>query len=138
MNTKYSNIEIKEAADQLREWVKPGDRVYTVLKHVSASGMYRVIDLYLIKDNRPMRISGYAAKLLEGYDRKHEGCRAGGCGMDMGYHLVMNLGYALYSDGYTCPGKDCPSNDHNNPPHPEPDGKMHHNSGGYAFRQEWM
>lgn len=132
---KYTKQEIKEATDQLREWVRPGDTVYTIIKHVSASGMYRVIDLYLIKDNNPFRISGYAAKLLEGYDRKHEGCRAGGCGMDMGFHLVYNLGSALFREGWECIGDRCPSNVHFNDPKST---EVVHTDGGYSLKQQWM
>ena len=65
-----------------------------------------------------------------------------GCGMDMGFELVYNLGYALWPNGYTCTGdskefgKRCRSNEHSNgdrnyQPH-------HHTDGGYAFRQEWI
>jgi hypothetical protein len=119
----------------------PGDTIYTRLVHVSRSGMYRVIDLYVIRDNVPLRLSWSAAVLLEGYDRRHEGAKASGCGMDMGFHLVHNLGYALFPDGFECTGRDeymnrCPSNDHSNgdrdyTPH-------HHSSGGYAFKQVWI
>lgn len=141
MNAKEKERE--EARQKLLEMIKPGDTVYTVLRHVSRSGMYRAIDLYIMQDNQPVWISYTAAKLLEGYDQRHEACRASGCGMDMGFHLVHNLGYALFPDGFQCTGDNrdnhyCPSNDHNNTPYPPRDGKMHHTSGGYALRQRWM
>lgn len=125
-----------EAFTYLRDLVKPGDTIYTSLKHVSRSGMYRVIGLYVMVDNKPVWISGMAARLLEGYDRNHEGCRAGGCGMDMGFHLVHNLGYALYGDGFECTGEGCPSNDHSNG---DRDYSPHmHKSGGYSLKQSWL
>ena len=133
----YTPEEI-EAINYLKGIIKPGDVIYTSLKHVSRSGMYRVIDLYIMKNNEPWRISGYAAHLLEGYDRRHEGCRAGGCGMDMGFHLVYNLASVLFRDGFQCPGDGCPSNDHNNAPHPAADGTMYHKGGGYALKQRWL
>lgn len=123
--------------------IKPGETIYTKLVHVSRSGMYRVIDLYIMRDNEPLRISYSVGTLLEGYDKRHEGAKASGCGMDMGFHLVMNLGYALFPNGFECTGQKaisdrlrCPSNDHSNGdrdylPH-------HHNSGGYAFFQRWL
>ncbi len=106
----------QEAIDTLRTQfnLKPGDTIFCSLRHVSRSGMYRCIDLFVMRDNEPLRISWTAAQLLEGYDKRHEGCKASGCGMDMGFHLVMNLGYSLFPDGFDCVGKDCPSNDHSN------------------------
>jgi hypothetical protein len=94
--------------------LKSGETIYTKMVHVSKSGMYRVIDLYVMRDNEPLRISYSAGMLLEGYDTKHEGAKANGCGMDMGFHLVHNLGYALFPDGFECTGEHCPSNDHTN------------------------
>ncbi len=146
----------QEARERLYKLVEPGDTVFTVLKHVSRSGMYRVIDLYVIKDNEPLRITHSAGMLCEGYDRKHEGAKASGCGMDMGFELVYNLGYRLFPDGFGCTGEKCPSNDHSNgdrcyTPHMAAedckgaDGKpcdCHaehwHTSGGYALRHRWM
>lgn len=134
MTTKQAR-ERQEAIDYLRELIKPGDTVYTILKHVSRSGMYRVIDLYVMIDNQPRRISNTAADLLGGYDYKHEGCKASGCGMDMGFHLVYNLSYALYPE-YKClkPGK-CPSSDHQGRDY---DKVFDNHSDGYAILQSWM
>jgi hypothetical protein len=95
MNTKA------EAIKELKEYLNKGDTVYTVLRHVSRSGMYRVISLIAIKDNQPVILDGLAANILpEGYDHRHHGCKASGAGMDMGFHLVYELGYALFGDGY--------------------------------------
>lgn len=98
MNAKQ--MDKQNAIDELKELVKPGDTVYTLLRHTSSSGMSRAIDLYVMRDNSPQRISYTAAKLLEGYDNKHDACKASGCGMDMGFHLVYNLSTTLFSDGY--------------------------------------
>ncbi len=70
-------------------------------------------------------------------DRKNWGVKMGGCGMDMGYHLVNNLGYALFPNGVPCTGEDCPSNDHNNGDRDYTAGKLHRD-GGYAFRHRWL
>jgi hypothetical protein len=59
--------------------------------------MYRVISLYVIQDNQPKWITRLAADLLEGYDERHEGAKAHGCGMDMGFHLVYNLSSVLFA-----------------------------------------
>jgi hypothetical protein len=134
--TKITKAEQTEAREFLGKLIEPGDTVFTTLKHVSRSGMSRVVDLHVIKDNEPVRISYSAAMLLEGYNQRHEGANVGGCGMDAGFHLVHNLGYRLFPDGFTCVGKRCPSNDHSNgdrdyTPH-------HHHSGGYALNHRWM
>jgi len=112
--TKARQQELEGHLQWLRKHLMPGDTVYTSLKHVTRSGMYRVIELYIIQDNTPFRITGFAADLLEGYDLRHEGAKAHGCGMDMGFHLVYNLSSRLFPDGFDCIGKDCPSNDHMN------------------------
>ena len=95
-----------EAADRLRQWLKPGDTVYCILRHVSASGMSRRIFCLSIKP---------APDMPEGIDRRHmdrnvaivlglrekpraEGVIIGGCGMDMGFEIVYRLGHALYGD----------------------------------------
>lgn len=132
----------QEALDTLKSFnLTPGEVIYTKLCHVSRSGMYRVIDLYIIRDNVPLRISYSVGTLLEGYDRKHEGAKASGCGMDMGFHLVHNLGYTLFPDGFECTGRDshpnrCPSNDHSNGDRNY--AHHHHQEGGYAFIQKWL
>ena len=41
--TKAAEAERAEAIAKLREWIKPGDTVYTVLDSVSRSGMSRHI-----------------------------------------------------------------------------------------------
>lgn len=116
MTTKPSQAKIEQSKKDLRKLVKPGDTLYVKLNHRSASGMYRCIDVFVIKKNEPLRLSWSVAEVTGlGYDRKHEGVRASGCGMDMGFHVVYELSHALYSKGYKCKGKGkCPSNYHNN------------------------
>lgn len=45
--TKLQDEERKEAQAELRKLLRPGATIYTVLRHVSASGMFRVIDLLI-------------------------------------------------------------------------------------------
>ena len=117
--------------------IKPGDTIYTVLRHVSRSGMTRVIDLIRIVDGRPISIVGPAAQLLAlGLDRDRWGVRMSGCGMDMGFAAVYELSYALFKGGFTCTGEGCPANDHANG---DRDYTPHaHSDAGYALRQRWM
>jgi hypothetical protein len=97
MATTKAKREAKaEAVAQLLKILKPGQTVYTVLRHVSSSGMTRRIDLYVIQGKQPRFISGYVARALEYRQHKSGGLIVGGCGMDMGFHLVHSLGYALW------------------------------------------
>jgi hypothetical protein len=88
--------EKEESRQALRKLLKPGDTVYTVLRHVSRSGMMREIDLYIVRKGEPWYITYHVGKALEYSQRNHSGLRVSGCGMDMGFHVVHSLGYALY------------------------------------------
>ena len=133
---KVTQEDKKQALERLQGILQPGDTIYTTLKHRARSGMYRVIDLYVIKDNEPIWLSYSAGILLEGYDTRHEGAKGHGCGMDVGYHLVHNLGRVLFPNSFICIGENCPSNDHSNG---DRDYTPHlHSSGGYAFHHKWL
>lgn len=94
---KPSELESIDAVLDLRSILKPGDKIYTTLRHVSRSGMQRVIDVHVISDNEPRWIGYLVAKALEyRFDDRKQGIVVGGCGVDMGFHLVNNLGYRLY------------------------------------------
>ena len=98
---KVTQAEKQDAMDRLKAYnMQPGETVYTTLKHCSRSGMSRVIDLYIMRDNVPLRISWSVGTLLEGYDLKHGGAKASGCGMDMGFHLVYELSRCLFPGGF--------------------------------------
>lgn len=76
------------------------DSVYSVLRHVSASGMSRNIDFYVIRDNQPRYITGLLAMALGYKQAKNGGLTVGGCGMDMGFHIIYTLSSILYkTDG---------------------------------------
>jgi hypothetical protein len=121
-----ARLHKEQCLNSLRESLKPGDTVYTVLRHVSRSGMYRVIDLYKLKESGPEWLSGLAkgAGIGEEPRGRHEGVGVGGCGMDMGFELVYRLGYALWPNG-----TESPHGTRNG----EPD-----SDGGYALKQRWM
>jgi hypothetical protein len=165
---RYTNEQKTEALAKLREILQPGATVHCVLRHVSRSGMSRSISLFAFPpgENSPTDITYWAARALgESIDRKHDGIRIGGCGMDMGFALVYRLSSVLFPSGFGCIGEEpvrCPSNDHSNgdrdytthglfdensmPENREPgsgektDGcRRHwHSSGGYALRHRWM
>lgn len=171
--TKAQKAEQAEAIAQLRDWIKPGDTVYTILDHVSSSGMSRAIRVlvptihgngvestapggkptdYIRKDSisvdfiHPNWAVGKALQLRhwKRNGREQDALLVGGCGMDMGFHLVYELSSVLYGQrfcsqckrripddyptnvtcgecdgeiigGYQCLGKGkCPSNYHSN------------------------
>ncbi len=60
--------------------------------------MSRDIDLYVIRDNRPVYLTGYASTIL-GYPlSKNRGMRVGGCGMDMVFHCMSSLASSIGRD----------------------------------------
>lgn len=140
--TKKALQAQQEAREHLRATLKPGDTIYTVLRHVSKSGMSRDIDLYKMTADGPEYLSGYAAVALGERRAPDQGIRVGGCGMDMGFHLVYNLSRTLWPEGHGCIGRErnCPSNDHSNE-YLNPDWRENvrlHKDGGYALRHRWI
>lgn len=120
-----STTQRDEAREQLRAMLKPGTTIHTKLNHVSRSGMMRVIDLYVIEDNELRRITWLACKATATtYNEKHEGMRMDGCGMDMGFAAVYNLGRALWPDGTP-------------EPHSTRNG-IPDRDGGYALKHRWL
>jgi hypothetical protein len=108
-----------EAILHLRKILPKGSTVYTILKHVSRSGMTRGIDCYALSVEGgpcvaghnngtyavPIWITSWVGHAIDSpqpidYWRKSMGLKVGGCGMDMGFHVVNSLSYALYDDGY--------------------------------------
>jgi len=84
----------------LTYYVKPGTKVYTILRHVSSSGMSRNISLVIADGNDIADITYYAAHALEDKlieSKGHRAIRVNGCGMDMGFHLVYNLSSVLFA-----------------------------------------
>jgi hypothetical protein len=123
--------EQAEAIKMLRKWLKPGDTVYTVLRHVSKSGMSRRIDLYKITKDGPLFLTGYAARAIDSrWDCEDGGIIVGGCGMDMGFHLVYTLGRVLFPKGFKVGRKGTHARNG--------DKSGHDNDGGYALNHCWL
>lgn len=128
----------REALDNLRRYLKPGDTLYTIVKHVSRSGMQRSIAAYAIPrdSGEPQWLSGYVARAgLARLDSQRDANVVHGCGMDMGFALTYELARLLWPEGFGCIGDGrittasgvyagiatattfgprCPSNDHSN------------------------
>lgn len=117
-----------EALATLRELLPVGTTVYANVRHVSRSGMSRVISLHIATPDGIRDISWLAAQVTGfRYDLLVGGLKVRGVGMDMGFHTVYSLSRALYPEGHKCTGSDgrtptgkpskaprCPSNDHSN------------------------
>jgi hypothetical protein len=147
--TKKAQAEAEraEAIETLRAMLPPGSTVYCNLKHVSSSGMMRVISFHVIEDGRIRQINSLIARAgIEPWHPKHDGLKVVGCGMDMGFAVVNTLSHYLYPDGFECIGagspspyrRSCPANDHMNgdrdySPHMHSTG-----AGAYAVRHEWI
>ncbi len=104
---KVSKQQHEESLKQLREWIKPGDTVHTILRHVSRSGMQRTIGLVIAKKDGTMIHPNWHVANVTGYslDPKREGLKIGGCGMDMGFALVYDLSRRLFPDGFGIEGE---------------------------------
>lgn len=136
--------EQRDAIEALRETFPPGSKAYTVLSHMSRSGMRRSIKVVapaVVDDRYGQRlgildVSWQVVRAVGWkFDRDHGGVIVDGAGMDMGFHLVYTLARVLYRDGFTCYGREngCPSNDHTNG-----EDTALHRDGGYAIRGAWL
>ena len=106
MKKKPTQKEIEDAKVFLRKvFGKNNRKVYTVLRHVSQSGMSRRISCIAIvnrkengKPTKSLMDLDYWVSLVTQFDldKRHNGLRVGGCGMDMGFHVVYSLSHALY------------------------------------------
>jgi len=115
----------QEEIDRLKAWIEANNyTVYTVVRHVSKSGMQREIsvviptiargrtqdyDATILKEPIPDHVRQFihpsytvAGLLGRSYSEKngHNAVVCNGCGMDMGFDLVYNLSSVLYGDGY--------------------------------------
>lgn len=160
---KKATAQELETRDRLREILKPGTTVRTILRSVSRSGMIREISAVVVaKDGSVIDLDWMIVRAGLGYKFGKNGIKIGGCGMDMGFALVYDLSRSLYPNGYKCTGssKSCQSNDHSNyraylehgtynHETGEWEGRVanpkknygrgrKHRDGGYALSQRWL
>lgn len=120
-------MEKQEAIERLHKLLKPGDTIYTITRHVSRSGMMRRISAFVVKDNKIEDLDWLIAQTgLFKRHSKEEGLIIGGCGMDMHFHLVYELGRILYPQGF----KQFKEYGRNG------DTSGYEKDGGYAFNKE--
>lgn len=126
-----------QCAAKLRKYFKPGDTAYTQLLSVSSSGMSRhiaviateaqTVEEYDGKKRRvyvPVNISALVGGLLDYKQAKDGGLVVGGCGMDMGFHVIYAMSSHMWPKGT-----------------PKPHGRRNgepDSSGGYAINHRWL
>lgn len=121
--------EKQEAIARLRELVKPGDAVYTILRHVSRSGMRRVIDVVVLTKDGPLSVGYLFARALGArFDRDRGGVVVGGCGMDMGFHLVYEGSYRIFDEDPRLGAWQTEQDNRRGLP----------TDAGYALKQRWL
>jgi hypothetical protein len=105
--TRNMNPEQIDAFDRLREIFPKGSTVYTILSSVSASGMTRWINVYGVRQNRPVYAAGLMAVAWPDHWKRGkwgsgnvDSLKVEGAGMDMGFHVAYSLAQSLYGDGY--------------------------------------
>tara|TARA_R110000850_G_scaffold240119_1_gene364793 strand:+ start:433 stop:777 length:345 start_codon:yes stop_codon:yes gene_type:complete len=73
--------------------------IYSIIKHVSISGMLRHISFFHIWANEPHFITYSISKVCDyKMNKQHDGLLVRGCGMDMAWSVVNHLEYELNKD----------------------------------------
>ena len=142
-----------DAITRLREVLKPGDTLFTILRNVSRSGMRREISIIKLVSADDYRIWDHAIARALGCSLGDRGVHIRGGGMDMGFEIVYQLGQALFPDGFGVSGttpngrkvrpktkaeaatlvaKGAKFRDRNGDP------SGWDNDGGYALNQRWL
>lgn len=125
MTRQEKAAEREEACTTLHEHLKPGDTVCLILRSVSRSGMTRHIStLIQSADGGGLWDVSHLVARATGNRLAKQGVIMGGCGMDMGFALVYELGCRLWPQGT-----------------PEPHGRRNgepDSEGGYALRYRWL
>lgn len=107
---KWSNWDITQADDgvkRLRELfeqsIKEHGRVqiYSVLEHVSSSGMTRYISQFIPLISTDSHGRKHATIVCIAREKKIEGC-----GMDMGFHLAYSMFMSVYHNDESHPYQD--------------------------------
>jgi hypothetical protein len=88
-NKQNQEVAINELNNILKDIQT--DTIYTVIRHVSSSGMQREISVKMIDAGRIIHLDYLVSTALGMKVGKHNGIVVKGCGMDMGFHIVHNI-----------------------------------------------
>lgn len=104
MTTKAEKELQTAALETLRGLLTPGDRLYTIVRHVSKSGMTRHISVFRVSETGGIESIDWLVARAGIFKRANsnnmEGLKVGGCGMDMGFHVVYSISSVVLNDGY--------------------------------------
>lgn len=148
MTKKQKDAERDEAIERLRELIKPGDQIVTVMRHCSRSGMRRHIDVYMFepgktkdRHDKTLRPSARVQWLWLSYNvakatglsfsKAHEAIQIDGAGMDMGFAIVYALGRALFPNGGTLKHSPREAQERRS-------GETKETDGGYLLSHRWL
>lgn len=95
---KGKALHIQQTKERVKKILSDVDTIYGIVRKVSQSGMSRDIDLYIIKDNKLVYLTGYASTILGYSMSKDRGMTVQGCGMDMVFHCVISLAQSVGID----------------------------------------
>lgn len=92
-----------ENAKSNLQGAKEGQEILSIVRSVSASGMSRLISFYYVEEDGELssitwsiaQILGYKVQNYHGFNA----IRVNGCGMDMCFKIVYDLGYQLKGNG---------------------------------------
>jgi len=152
---RYTKTQVDEARAQLLKWLKPGDTVHTICDNVSRSGMSRTLRVVVIRDGELLHPNWSVAVLLGlSHAKRGDGMRVDGCGMDMGFHVVHSLGYALWgkeaSEGtgkeanalrraiFKAAGSYMMQGQRKDKPNPNKPDREWFGAAGYALKHRWL
>ena len=125
-----TNENYETSKKYLKKLFAKNTKVYTKCHHVSSSGMTRHISVYVARNNEIIDITWYVSNVI-GYKRnfKDGGLIVGGCGMDMGFHVVYSLSRCLYPKGFKLAKGQWGRNG---------DTSGYDKDGGYRLKQQWL
>jgi len=139
MTKKEKDQYKSDAIAYLKKVLKPGSNCYTTLNGVSSSGMRRyisvVIPCTITKFDKKklgiMNITHYVANACGLRLHRNKGLIVDGCGMDMGFHIVYNLGRTLFPNGGSL-------KDTNVIRRHQEEGRGKEIDGGYLLNHDWV
>ena len=80
------------AETKLNQILKRNETIYSVIRHVSQSGMTRHITFFIIKDGQVWHIDNLISDYLDyRTNKRFNALVVGGCGMDMAFSVVNHL-----------------------------------------------
>tara|TARA_R110002096_G_scaffold429507_1_gene642453 strand:+ start:211 stop:549 length:339 start_codon:yes stop_codon:yes gene_type:complete len=98
-NKKIDKAEKHESSKKwLLDNIKEKETIYYCVTRVSQSGMSRDIKFMYHDGKRLLNLSGFFSELCDYKWNGNGSIRVGGCGMDMGFHVISSVARTLFGD----------------------------------------